>query len=250
MKTPDSIAVDRARPIGLWALSGVVLSMGCESLDTSGEVIHPIVDSLTTPPGEATVVLSRGGGRSGEGSTGPVATFRERFERREEVATIGDMEGTEEETFGLLWDAAITGAGEVLILDRIRTDVRVFSVTGDYLYTLGGQGEGPGELTSPCCLAFGPRPSSSTASRGGATASSTGTASGSKANPGMPAGRGMTWLSTGCVPAGGRTSSIEPLRTDGLSSALPSPTAMRRAWRTRCCPAGRWRAASMPEAGS
>ena len=156
MKTRGSIAVDRARPIGLWALSGVVLSLGCESLDTSGEVIHPIVDSLTTPPGEATVVLSRGGGRSGEGSTGPVATIRERFERREEVATIGDMEGTEEETFGLLWDAAITGAGEVLILDRIRTDVRVFSVTGDYLYTLGGQGEGPGELQVPEALVLEP----------------------------------------------------------------------------------------------
>ncbi|WP_425153943.1 hypothetical protein [Candidatus Palauibacter sp.] len=137
-------------------MAGVVLYFGCDSFGTSGEIVHPIVDSLTTPPSEATVVLSRGGGRADKGSTGPVVTFRERFERREVIATIGGMEGTEEGTFGLLWDAAITAADEVLILDRIQTNVRVFSATGEYLYTLGGQGEGPGELQVPEALVLEP----------------------------------------------------------------------------------------------
>ena len=50
----------------------------------------------------------------------------------------------------------MTDAGEVLILDRIQANVRAFSVTGDYLYTLGGQGEGPGELQVPEALVLSP----------------------------------------------------------------------------------------------
>ena len=85
--------------------------------------MHPIADSLTTPPDEATVVLSRGGPSNGE-SAQLIAAFRERFERREVVETIGDMDGAESTTFALLWDAAITEAGEILVLDRIQTNVR------------------------------------------------------------------------------------------------------------------------------
>ncbi|WP_419165836.1 hypothetical protein [Candidatus Palauibacter sp.] len=92
-------------------------------------VIHPIPDSLTAPPGEA-VVLSRTRGPASAASARKIRAFRERFERRETVGRIGDLDGGEETTFALLWDAAVTDAGEVLILDRIQTNVRVFSVTG------------------------------------------------------------------------------------------------------------------------
>ena len=34
--------------------------------------------------------------------------------------------------------------------------MRVFGSEGDFQFRFGGQGEGPGELTQPCCLAFGP----------------------------------------------------------------------------------------------
>ena len=138
-----------------WSLAQVLLLAACDSPGSRGVVIHPIPDSLTTPPGEA-VVLSRTRGPASAASARKIRAFRERFERRETVGRIGDLDGGEETTFALLWDAAVTDAGEVLILDRIQTNVRVFSVTGDYLYTLGGQGEGPGELRVPEALVLEP----------------------------------------------------------------------------------------------
>lgn len=35
-------------------------------------------------------------------------------------------------------------------------EIRVFDPDGRFLFRFGGPGEGPGELTYPCCLAFGP----------------------------------------------------------------------------------------------
>ena len=128
------------------------LFAACEPFEDRRFTVHPIADSLTTPPDEATVVLSRGGGLSNGESAQLIAAFRERFERREAVETIGDMDGAESTTFALLWDAAITEAGEILVLDRIQTNVRVFSLNGEYLHTLGGPGEGPGELRVPEAL--------------------------------------------------------------------------------------------------
>ena len=138
-----------------WSLAQVLLLSACDSPGSRGVVIHPIPDSLTTPPGEA-VVLSQTRGPASDASARQLRAFRDRFERRETIARIGDLDGGEETTFALLWDAAVTDAGEVLILDRIQTNVRVFSVTGDYLYTLGGQGEGPGELQVPEALVLEP----------------------------------------------------------------------------------------------
>ena len=140
-------------PMSLVAAS---LSAGaCEAPGRRGVVIHPIPDSLTPPPGEV-VVLSRAPGTASGLSGEEIRAFRERVQRREIVGRIGDLDGGEETTFALLWDAAVTDAGEVLILDRIQANVRVFSVTGDYLYTLGGQGEGPGELQVPEALVLSP----------------------------------------------------------------------------------------------
>lgn len=137
-------------------LTGLCLLLqACDSSAPRGVVVHPIPDSLTTPPGEA-IVLSRTRGPASTASVRKIRAFRERFERRQIVGRIGDLDGGDETTFALLWDAAVTEAGEVLILDRIRTVVRAFSVTGDYLYTLGGQGEGPGELQVPEALVLEP----------------------------------------------------------------------------------------------
>ena len=141
-------------------LSGTLLALsvttgGCDSPGNRGVVIHPILDSLATPPGEA-IVLSRTRGPTSDASVRKIRAFREPFERREVVGRIGDLDGGDETTFALLWDAAVTDAGEVLILDRIQAVVRVFTATGDYLYTLGGQGEGPGELRVPEAVLISP----------------------------------------------------------------------------------------------
>ncbi len=85
-----------------------------------------------------------------------IRAFGDRFKRRVTTATIGDVDGPEETTLALPWDAAVTPAGEVLILDRIQAVVRAFTVTGDYLYALGGLGEGPGEFQVPEAVLYSP----------------------------------------------------------------------------------------------
>ena len=141
-------------PRGLLAGLSLLLP-ACDSSAARGFVIHPIPDSLTAPPGEV-IVLTRTRGPDSEAAARKIRAFRERFERREIVGRIGDLDGGEETTFALLWDAAVTDAGEVLILDRIQAVVRVFTATGEYLYTLGGQGEGPGELQVPEAVLISP----------------------------------------------------------------------------------------------
>ena len=136
-------------------MASVLFLSACDSPGGRGDIIHPIADSLTAPPGAATA-LSRTRGPASAASAAKIRAFRERFERRETIGRIGDLDGGEETTFALLWDAALTEAGEVLILDRIQTVVRVFTVEGEYLYTLGGQGEGPGELQVPEAVLISP----------------------------------------------------------------------------------------------
>ncbi len=133
-----------------------LLVLGCDPFGDHGEISHPIPDSLTTRPNEATVFLSRSAAPASVASARKIRDFRARFDRRETLAMIGAADGPEETTFGLVWDAAVTEVGDVLILDRVQAAIRVFSARGQYLYTLGGQGDGPGELDVPEAVLIAP----------------------------------------------------------------------------------------------
>ncbi len=66
--------------------------------------------------------------------------------------SIGDMEGEEETLFGRISSFDVGPDGHVYVLDGQATEVRVFAPDGTYVRTLGGPGEGPGELKSPSQL--------------------------------------------------------------------------------------------------
>ena len=48
--------------------------------------------------------------------------------------------------FGRVWDVEIDQEGNVLVLDFINQEIRVFDRSGTFLTTVGHQGEGPGEF--------------------------------------------------------------------------------------------------------
>ena len=65
-----------------------------------------------------------------------------------EVA-IGRLDGAAPYIFGQISGLAVDGKGNTLVLDRQAAELRVYSREGEHRNTLGGHGEGPGELRQP-----------------------------------------------------------------------------------------------------
>lgn len=64
----------------------------------------------------------------------------------EQETRIGTVEGDPEYQFGQVGLLAVDSRDQVYVIDAMARNVRVFTSTGDYLRTIGGPGEGPGEL--------------------------------------------------------------------------------------------------------
>jgi hypothetical protein len=71
-----------------------------------------------------------------------------------EVYMIGTLYGKEEEMFGRIEDVVIDSFNRVYILDVSRQQIRVFNENGDYISTIGGRGEGPGEFQFASSMAI------------------------------------------------------------------------------------------------
>ena len=51
---------------------------------------------------------------------------------------------------------ALDRRNNIIVADRKDHNVRVYSSAGVHLYTIGRQGQGPGDLLEPCCIALAP----------------------------------------------------------------------------------------------
>lgn len=69
---------------------------------------------------------------------------------------IGRLDGDDPYLFSYIMDVAADERGRVLVADRQTNEVRVFEPDGDFAFRFGGPGEGPGEMTDPNGLQFGP----------------------------------------------------------------------------------------------
>lgn len=65
------------------------------------------------------------------------------------VIQIGTEYGDSTNTFGMIVDAAIDNAGNILILDRTFANLRLFDSQGKYVRNVTRSGNGPGELNLP-----------------------------------------------------------------------------------------------------
>ncbi len=61
---------------------------------------------------------------------------------------IGSLEGTGPEVFGRLAGIALLSDGSVVVADAQSTELRAFGADGDYKWSAGRKGEGPGEFIS------------------------------------------------------------------------------------------------------
>ncbi len=71
--------------------------------------------------------------------------------------SIGVAEGPDEYVFGRIVGVVTDSLGRLYAADLQANEVRVFDAAGEFLFTIGRRGAGPGEFDGPCCLAFGPR---------------------------------------------------------------------------------------------
>lgn len=115
---------------GLLLLGALLALVGCES---AGEAGHTSVTRDTLPDG--TVVV-----RYEEPPAAPTDPLPHDLE-------LGAMDGPSQEVFGDVRGVEVDPSGEIFVLDHQASEIRVFSPDGEYLRTLAGQGEGPGEIS-------------------------------------------------------------------------------------------------------
>jgi hypothetical protein len=70
--------------------------------------------------------------------------------------SIGSAEGSGADVFGRVGGVLGMPDGRILVSDLQANEIRVFDADGHHLFTFGREGEGPGDLGGPCCLALGP----------------------------------------------------------------------------------------------
>jgi hypothetical protein len=75
----------------------------------------------------------------------------------EELWRLGGDTESDEEFFGVIGAVALDDEENVYLLDRQLSEVKVFSGQGEYLRTIGREGEGPGEFRRPSDLFFTPQ---------------------------------------------------------------------------------------------
>ena len=66
---------------------------------------------------------------------------------------LGENDLDENSSFGAISAVRFLDDGRIAVLDRYACGARVFSPSGEYLQTIGGPGEGPGEFANPNSMA-------------------------------------------------------------------------------------------------
>jgi hypothetical protein len=80
--------------------------------------------------------------------------------RTEPVLTIGQLDGPEEYSFGLISDVEVDARGQVYVLDRQAQQAMAYGSDGRFRFRVGGPGEGPGEFSNATVqVRVGPRDS-------------------------------------------------------------------------------------------
>ncbi len=70
---------------------------------------------------------------------------------------LGEIDGPPERTFAEVTHVGVDGADRLYVLERQSHEIRVFEPQGDYVRTIGGTGEGPGEFRVAYGMRFDPQ---------------------------------------------------------------------------------------------
>ncbi len=73
-----------------------------------------------------------------------------------ELWRIGGDTDNEDEFFGVISDIDIDANGDVYLLDSQLNEIKIYTKTGEYIRSIGREGEGPGEFRGPVAMYFTP----------------------------------------------------------------------------------------------
>jgi hypothetical protein len=62
---------------------------------------------------------------------------------------IGLEDYHDDYSFGAISDVGFLSDGRIAVLDRIKCKASVYSPAGEFMYAIGGKGDGPGEFRNP-----------------------------------------------------------------------------------------------------
>jgi hypothetical protein len=134
----------RGRGCGRLAALLVALAVTTIACDQgSAPAAGPTEDTL---PGGAIVVRNRASAGWDDA---------ERWELVEDLR-IGEAEGDPSYLFGRVAGVEVDDEGTIYVLDGQAREVKVYDASGTFLRSFGRPGEGPGELTGPQALFWGP----------------------------------------------------------------------------------------------
>jgi len=124
--------------VALVALLAAVLSFTGAVLATAGEWQGKVV----TTDGKRTV-------------TNPAKGFKDPSTvAMKELWRLGGDSEDEEEFFGVIADIDIDADGQVYLLDSQLAEVKIYTKDGEYVRSIGHEGEGPGEFRHPNAMFF------------------------------------------------------------------------------------------------
>jgi hypothetical protein len=95
------------------------------------------------------------GGACDNGQPPPQPTLREI--EYAVASRIGDALTDDEASFGRVSGLALDRNARVYVADYQNHHVKVFSPDGKFLFAVGREGAGPGEMANPCCAAIDPQ---------------------------------------------------------------------------------------------
>lgn len=74
----------------------------------------------------------------------------------ETLVSIGDEESGDAYMFEQVREVKLGPDGRIYVLDGQAKELRIYDASGQHVRTVGGEGEGPGELRNPTGMAWGP----------------------------------------------------------------------------------------------
>ena len=119
--------------------------VACNATPRSGELEHPIADSLASSQLPSSIVKTIGD-RAGSEIAGALKSV---LAKATEEISIGELTGPPERVIGEIQDALIAPDSTVYLVDGSYMTVRVYDFRGRSLGSIGGEGGGPGEFFGP-----------------------------------------------------------------------------------------------------
>ena len=120
------------------------------SSEKNSEVLHPTKENLYVSSDNNIIDVTKTKPDISKVSKKNILSI---IEDSQELFSIGELYGDDELMFGRIEDIEIDTFNRIYILDLNKQHVRVFNFKGEYITTLGGKGQGPGEFEMASSMA-------------------------------------------------------------------------------------------------